>query len=152
MAHYRTTLRNQLASLLGALTVPQNVYLERAHRIGPEDLPAVVWALTDDEQEEDDRAMGSPSFVVEDQQSLMVELHATGSAGGPVANSLDSMELEVEQILGADPTLGGAVENLYKTGSTLEYNVEQDRVLGVRVITYIMHWRHTFGSPDIPES
>ena len=152
MAHYRTTLRNQLATLLGGLTVPQNVYIERAHRIGPDDLPAVVWALTDDEQDAGDRAMGSPTFEVEDQQTLMVELHESGSTGATVATTIDAMELEVESVLGTDPTLGGAVENLYKTGSTLEYNVDQDRVLGVRVITYILHWRHVFGSPDIAES
>lgn len=150
MAHHRTTIRDALISLLTGLPSVANLYPERGYRVGPDDLPAVVFSLADDDTDTGDAAMGAPE--VEEAQTIMVEVHATGGSGKLVAEALDQMELEVEGAIGADPTLGNLVEIVLKSGSTLEMNVDQDRVLGVRVITYVAQWRHAFGAPDIAES
>jgi hypothetical protein len=129
------------------------VYMERRNRLDPSLLPAVVVSLTDSEPQTDDFTMRTP-FVSDDQQAINVEIQVAGMPGDDglgVAEAIDAIEVQVETAIAEDPSLGGAVEIVYPGGSVYETSVDQDRVLGVRVIQYLAPWRHTFGSPDQPE-
>lgn len=135
---------------LGSLVTPQTVEAERRHRLSPDLLPAVLVYLTGSEYQEDLSIMGRP-YEVESSQTLSVELHAAGGDGKTVSETIDQLELEVEQALGADTTLGGLLENLIPSASEVESSVEQENVIAVRAVTYIAMWRHAFGAPDTPE-
>ena len=153
MAHNRTELRNAVLALLQAIPTPtaQAVYAERRRRIDATLRPLIIVSLGNDDFEPVERAMGSPSYSVEHSQALVIELHADGTDGDVVADQIDAMELEVEQALVSDLTLGGRAELITPVSSELETETEQERVIGVRTLNYIIAWRSVFGAPDTPE-
>ena len=150
MPHARTTMRDAIQSAMASVTLA-TVYMERRMRLEPGLLPAVVVSLTDSETETEGFSMGG--YKVENSQSINVEIQVAGAVGDDglgVAELIDDIETEVEAAIAADLTLSGAADIVYPTGSVYETNVDQDRVLGVRVIQYVAPWRHQFGTPDDP--
>ena len=148
MPHARTTIRNALTAAFSSLTF--TVHTERRRRVDTTLRPLAVMALNAVENESSERAMGSP-YEVEHRQTVLIELHADGATGLEVSETIDAMELEIEQALAADVSLGGVAENIEPAGSEVESNDEQDRVLMVRSCTYEVTWRAAFGAPDSPE-
>lgn len=150
MAHVRTQLRQAVATALTGLATPANVYAERRHRLDVSEMPLIIFSLQGDTAQADERAMGQP-FTVERDSELVLELHAMGVSGEAVSDTLDQMELESEQALVAAWESWGLLEILAPSTSEIEFSVDQDRVAGLRSVTYIATWRSDFGSPDIAE-
>jgi len=148
--HARTSIRDALAAALISKLGLEMVHVEQRHRLEPGMLPAVILSLGDATTQAGERVMGGP-FVVETDQTVTVELHATAATGEEVANALDALDLDVEEAFGGPAVLSGIAEIIVPGDSALEMNVEQDRVLGVRSVEYIVSWRHAFGAPDQPE-
>lgn len=153
MAHVRTQLRDAVMTALAGLVTPLAVYSERRHNLSPELLPAVIVYLTQAEESDDLQTMqaGSVMFHVETEQTLLVELHASDADGQSVCETIDQMELEVEQALAADVSLGGLAEIVAPAGSSIETSVDQDRVIAVRAVSYTIPWRRVFGDADTAE-
>ena len=154
MPHARATMRDAIQAAMAGNVTLATVYMERRNRLDPSMLPAVVISLTDSEPQTDEFTMRSPLYECDNQQAINIEIQAAGEPGDDgllVAEAIDAIEVEVETAMAEDLTLGGAAEMVYPGGSVYETNVDQDRVLGVRVIQYLAPWRHTFGSPDQPE-
>ena len=149
--HVRTQIRNAVSAALSGLVTPVTILTEPHRRIDPEDLPAVLISTTDDEPQPDQMVMGSPNYGVERTQSVSVELHAGGGDGVAIAETIDQMDLEVEQAISADATLAGLAEIVVMTENTIEWNSDQDYILAARTVVYSVSWRHTFGAPDVPE-
>lgn len=150
--HNRTAIRESLLTLLSTMATPSAVYAERRHRIGSAMRPLVIFSLGETTPEPGEMAMGGTAYVVEHVQTITLELHAEGADGDAVADTIDQMELEAEQLLASDLTLGGLVEMIYPGTSQLEMSDDQDRVIGVRSVTYTVPWRAVFGAPDTPET
>ena len=148
--HIRTQVRDAIEAALSGL-VNATAYMERKHRMDAGLLPAVLVYLTDCEPQDDMRATTGP-FTTETVQTLVCELHAEGVDGKSVAEAIDAMESEVETALAGDAALMALIEILEPAGSQIEMNSEQDRVLGVRSVSYNVTWRHVFGAPETPES
>lgn len=147
--HVRTQIRNAVTAALAGFT-SGTVYVERANRLGPDDLPAVLVHLTEYAAQADERAMGA-SFGVETQQQIVCELHATGGDGLSVAEAIDAMDAEVETALAGDAGLAALLEILEPGETSYEINVEQDRVIASRTVIYVATWRHLFGAPETAE-
>ena len=148
--HGRAQIRAAIAAALSSLATPVTVRVEARRRLDPvTDLPAVIVGMGEDTANADMRAMGP--YVVERTQNVMVELHATGADGDTIAGVLDQMDLEVEAALAADLTLGGITEIIEPVTSVAEWTDDQDTLLGSRLVTYAVIWRHDFGAPDVPE-
>jgi len=96
--------------------------------------------------------MGQPVYQVEHAQVLTVEIHTEAADGQIAAESVDQVQLEVEGALASDLSLGGLVEIIEPAGSELEMLTDQDRVIAVRSVNYVLPWRAAFGTPDIPEN
>jgi len=154
VAHNRTEIRLAVKALLDAVVSPTwaNVYVERRHRIDTTLRPLVIISTGNDDLEPGNRAMGSPVYDVEHSQALTLELHADGTDGDVVADTIDAMELEVEAALASDLFLGGLVEMVTPVSSELEMDSETDRIIGVRSVQYLASWRSAFGAPDTPEA
>lgn len=151
MAHNRTEVRNAIVALLSSMVTPVAVHAERRHRIDTTMRPLVVVTLGQTVAEPAQMVMGAPVYRVESTETITLELHADGVDGAAVADELDQMELEAEQILATDLELGGLVEMLYPVGSELEMSADQDRIIGVRSVNFTVAWRNAFGAPDTPE-
>ena len=149
MAHGREQIRNAVAVALGAVT-SGTVYMERANRLEPSDLPGILVYMGDDTQQAGERAMGS-MYDVEVDQTILVELHAAGATGVDVALAIDAMDEDVEQLLAGDSALNGLLDILVRESSTMTMSTEQDRVIALRAVTYVATWRHVFGAPETPE-
>lgn len=154
--HVRTLIRNAVSTALSGLATPATVLTEPHRRIAPDDLPAVLMSVTDDEPQPDRMTMGSPQYEMERTQAVSIELHAGGSDGQTIAETIDQMDLEVEQAIAASsvspsPALGGFAEIVSMTESTIEWNSDQDYILAARTVVYSVAWRHVFGAPDAPE-
>ena len=147
--HARAQLRAAIATALSGLATPLAVYTERSHRLGPENLPAVLYSLTSDTAQADQRGMGAPT--VERDQILAVELHAAGPDGETVADTIDELEVEVEAALVAAWPGWGILEDFNAQDSEIEMNADQEQILGVRTTQYVLTWRAPLGSPDNPE-
>jgi len=147
--HGRSQIRAAIATALSAAT-SGGVYIERANRLGAEDLPAMIVYMGEDSQSAGERAMGQ-SYDVEVDQQIQIELHAVGATGASVATPIDDMDEELEQILANDGPLGSLIEILSRESSAYELSIDQDRVYGLRTVTYVATWRHQFGAPDAPE-
>ena len=152
MAHNRTAIRDALLTLLSGMVTPVAVYAERRQRIDSTLRPLAIIALGDDAADAGEMAMGAGVYEVEHVQTVTLELHAEAADGETVCETIDQMELEAETLLASDLTLGGLAEIIYPIGSEIETSTDQDRVIGVRSVTYSIPWRAAFGSPDTPES
>jgi len=150
MPHIRTQLRDGLETQLTGLATPNVVLFEFRHRVDVADMPAVLVSLTNTEPQIGEFTMGSP-YEVENQQTVLIEMHATAPTGRACMETLDQLELEIEAALASDLTVGNLLENLWPGTSELEVNVDQDIVAGVRSVSYLAIWRAQFGAADIPE-
>lgn len=150
MAHIRTQLRDGLEAQLTGLATPNVILYEFRHRVDVSDMPAVLVSLTNTEPQPGEFTMGNP-YEIENQQTVLIEMHATASTGRECMETLDQLELEVEAALASDLTVGGILENIWPGTSELEVNVDQDIVAAVRSNSYIAIWRAQFGAADTPE-
>lgn len=150
MPHIRTQLRNAVEAAFSSLSHPSTVSTERQHRLDAGMLPAVVFYITSAEPQDESRSM-TGAYTVEMAHTLAVEMHADGVDGKTVAESLDQMDLEVEAVIAQDTGIMSVAEIVEVGGSEIEWNTEQDRVLGMRSTSYILTTRHQFGAPDTPE-
>ena len=148
--HARAQLRAAIATALSGLATPLAVYTERSHRLGPENLPAILFSLTGDTAQADQRGMGAPMDVERD-QTLALEFHAAGPDGATVADTLDQLELEAEAALEAAWSAWGILEQFAPQDSEIEMNSDQEQILGVRTTQYVLTWRAPMGAPDNPE-
>lgn len=152
MAHNRTQIRDAVMTLLTPGVTSATVYSERRHRIDSTIRPLVIVSLGEDAQDIGQAAMGQPVYEIEHVQVVTCEIHVEAATGVECAVEIDQIELEVEQSLASDLTLGGICEIIYPIASELEMQTEQDRVIAVRSVNYSIPWRCAFGSPDIPET
>lgn len=147
--HIRGQVRAAISAALTDIMTSGSVYTERANRLGADDLPALLIYMADETAENDQRGMGP--YVVETSQSVTLELHAAGDDGAAVHTAIDAMDSESEALLAADAPLAALLELLERQSSTVEMNTDQDRVYGLRTVTYVATWRHVFGAPETPE-
>ena len=112
--------------------------------------PLVIVSLGEDTQDTGLATMGDPIYDVEHAQALDCEIHVEAADGDSCAKAIDQIELEIEAALASDLTLGGICEIIYPAGSELEMLTEQDRVIAVGSVAYVVPWRCPFGAPDPP--
>jgi hypothetical protein len=146
MTHARTAIRKTIVSVLknnSALkrAAGERVYESKAYPI--DTVPSII-VYTPSEQVLD-YTIGFPRTQTR-QLTLVIEIFAKENTS--IVQTSDSLSLEVEDILGSDPTLGGMVKDLSLHSSETILSGEGDKPISVTTLTYHLTYRTKENSPS----
>jgi len=108
-------------------------------------MPALLVYSTSEDSATD--IMG-PSLVTNRELSVVVEGYVKGTTD--FDDVVDDICKEVEIALGADRTLNGLAKFAYLSGTEISYNGEGEQPIGVVSLTYLVQYRTSVDSPDVP--
>lgn len=132
MTHARTQIRQAVVNLLKDNTAAgSRVYASRVYALDDPKLPALL-VFTPQE------GMGNPSMQRPrtQQRNLQLVIEGYVKARGDIDAEADALALEVEQIIGADPTLGGLVKDAMLDTSTTQLSGEGEKPVAIISLTF----------------
>lgn len=132
MKHARTQIRNAVTALLkGNTTAGDNVFEARVYPINDPKLPALL--VYSKQETVGEQSMSRPRTQ---QRELMITVEAYVKARGTVDEDTDTLALEVEQLIAADPTLGGLVKDTALDTTETQFSDDGERPVAVAVMTF----------------
>ena len=132
MKHARTQIRNAVTALLkGNTTAGNNVFEARVYPINDPKLPALL--IYTKQETVGDQSMSRPRTQ---QRELFVTIEAYVKARGNVDEDTDNLALEIEQLIAADPTLGGLVKDISLDTTDTQFSDDGERPVAVAILTF----------------
>lgn len=134
MTHARTQIRKAVVNALKGNTAAENrVYESRVYPLDDPKLPALL-VFTPQE------SMGQPSIQRPRTQMRQLQLMVEGylKARGDIDSDADALALEVEQLLGADPTLGGLVKDAMLDTTATRLSGEGEKPVAIVSLTFLI--------------
>ncbi len=146
MTHARTAIRKTISSLLKNNSTLQRAVGDRIFesKAYPIDTVPSILVYTPNEQVTD-YTIGYPRTQTR-QLTLVIEIFAKEHTS--IDQISDSLALEVEDILGSDPTLGGMIKNLALNSSETILSGEGDKPIAVTTLSYHLSYRVKENSPN----
>ncbi len=137
--HARTIIRKNIVSLLKNNSALKRVVGDRVYesKVYPIDSVPSIIVYTPSEQVLD-YTIGYPRTQTR-QLTLVIEIFAKENTS--IDQTSDSLSLEVEDILGSDPTLGGMVKDLSLHSSETILSGEGDKPITTTTLTYHLSYR-----------
>lgn len=142
MKHYRQTIRESVATLLGSIDA--TIHRTRAYPMTA--LPAISVQINNERTIHENRGPlnAAPRYTRE--ADLIIEV--AHEAKSSVDDAVDDLVAQVEAIIGADVTLGGSVEESILTRTTFTVNGEGDIPYMMGALTYRVWYRTTAADPQ----
>lgn len=132
MTHARTQIRQAVATLLKNNTsASANVFEARAYALDDPKLPALLVYT-----KQETVGQTSMSYLRSQQRELQVSIEAYVKARGKVDDDTDTLALEIEQLIAADPTLGGLVKDVVLDTTETLISDEGEKPIAVAVLNY----------------
>ncbi len=134
MTHARTQIRKAVVNALKGNTAAENrVYESRVYALDDPKLPALL-VFTPQE------SMGQPSIQRPRTQMRQLQLMVEGylKARGDIDSDADALALEVEQLIGADPTLGGLVKDAMLDTTATRLSGEGEKPVAIVSLTFVI--------------
>lgn len=134
MTHARTQIRKAVVNALKGNTAAENrVYESRVYALDDPKLPALL-VFTPQE------SMGQPSVQRPRTQMRQLQLMVEGylKARGDIDSDADALALEVEQLIGADPTLGGLVKDAMLDTTATRLSGEGEKPVAIVSLTFVI--------------
>ncbi len=146
MSHARTIIRNTIVSLFKNNSVLKKAVEGRIYesKIYPIDTVPAIMVYTPNEQVID-YTISSPRTQTR-QLNVIIEIFAKANATPDQTG--DGLALEIEDILGSDPSLGGMVKDLSLHSSETILSGEGDKPIAVTILTYHLSYRTKENSPN----
>lgn len=145
--HVRQQIRSAIITqVTGLTTTGTNVFEHRVYPLAEDDLPAIVVSTTSEGSSM--ATIGGMGTVASLQRNLAISVEGYVKATSDVAQTLDTIAEEIEVALGDDETLGGLVESIELSGTTIEITAEGDQPVGVVKMDYDVVYRTTTGNPS----
>lgn len=145
--HVRQQIRSAIITqVTGLTTTSLNVFEHRVYPLAEDDLPAIVVSTTSEGSSM--ATIGGMGTVASLQRNLAISVEGYVKATSDVAQTLDTIAEEIEVALGDDETLGGLVESIELSGTTIEITAEGDQPVGVVKMDYDVVYRTTTGNPS----
>ena len=145
--HVRQQIRSAIITqVTGLTTTGINVFEHRVYPLAEDDLPAIVVSTTSEGASM--ATIGGMGTVASLQRNLAISVEGYVKATSDVAQTLDTIAEEIEVALGDDETLGGLVESIELSGTTIEITAEGDQPVGVVKMDYDVVYRTTTGNPS----
>ena len=131
MKHARTQIRNAVTTLLKGNTAAGNhVYEARVYPINEPKLPALL--IYTKQETVGEQSMSRPRTQ---QRELFVTIEAYVKGRGNVDEDTDNLAMEIEQLIAADPTLGGLVKDITLETTDTQLYDEGEKPVAVAVLT-----------------
>lgn len=132
MNHARTQIRNAVTALLKGNTIAgNNVYEARVYPINDPKLPALLVYTKQETVGEQ-----SMSYPRTQHRELLMTVEAYAKARGNVDEATDDLALEIEELIAADPTLGGLVKDTVLDTTETQFSDDGERPIAVAVLTF----------------
>lgn len=145
--HVRQQIRSAIITqVTGLTTTGINVFEHRVYPLAEDDLPAIVVSTTSEGSSM--ATIGGMGTVASLQRNLAISVEGYVKATSDVAQTLDTIAEEIEVALGDDETLGGLIESIELSGTTIEITAEGDQPVGVVKMDYDVVYRTTTGNPS----
>jgi hypothetical protein len=136
MAHQRKLIRARLKTILtGLILTGANVFASRTYPFNKAKLPGLL-IYTDEETSETGAMQRSLDRIVNAKIVGYVK-----STSGVIDDALDDIAEEVEAAIEADPKLNGLAIFTVLESSTMEFDDESDKPVGIITMTYQIHYR-----------
>lgn len=132
MKHARTQIRNAVTTLLKSnTTAGDNVFEARVYPINDPKLPALL--IYTKQETAGEQSMSRPRTQ---QRELMVTVEAYVKERGNVDEATDTLAMEIEQLVAADPTLGGLVKDTALDTTETQFSDDGEKPIAVAVLTF----------------
>ena len=146
MSHVRTQIRQAVVALLNGNTeAGTRVFSSRVHPLDDAKLPALLVYTPQENMGE--RSMQRPRTQ---QRQLQLAVEGYVKARGDIDAEADSLALEVEQLIGADPTLSGLVKDITLDSTSTQLSGEGERPVAVITITFAALYCVKENAPQTP--
>lgn len=131
MAHVRKTIRdNVTTTLTGLTTTGSRVYQTRLFPLATAKLPGLCIYTSSENTEY--ATIGRPRTQIR-QLEVVVEAYVKGASN--LDDTIDTISVEVEEAIAADPSRGGGAKDTQITGFDVEYDGDGDQSVGVARFT-----------------
>jgi len=148
MTHARQQIRVAIATLVtGLTTTGANVFPSRVHPLQDTDLPGLTVYTTTEDVETDTMMMGTP-LAREQHRSLNVVVESYVKATANFDNILDTIAVEVEKAILADPTLGGLAKDTVLSNTEISLLSEGDKPVALATFTFLTQYRVSEIDPE----
>lgn len=145
--HVRQQIRSAIITQVTSLTTTgTNVFEHRVYPLAEDDLPALVVSTSSEGASM--ATIGGMGSVASLERGLSVSIEGYVKATSDVAQTLDTIAEEIEVALGDDETLGGLVESIELSGTTIDITADGDQPVGVIKLDYEVVYRTTTGDPS----
>lgn len=143
--HVRRQIRDQVVTMLtGLATTGSRVYASRVYPFAASDLPCLaVMALTESSEPD---SLTRPRGLT---RTLTLAIEARARASADLDDTLDAIAKEVEEALGADPTLAGLAKDSYLAATEIELSAEADAPHGLMRLELAVEYRTAENAPDV---
>lgn len=132
MNHARTQIRQAVATLLkGNTSAGNNVFEARVYALDDPKLPALL--VYTKQETVGEQTIGYPRTQ---QRELQLTVEAYVKARGKVDEDTDTLALEIEQLIAADPSLGGLVRDVMLDTTETAVSDEGEKPIAVAVLNY----------------
>ena len=132
MKHARTQIRNAVTTLLkGNTTAGNNVYEARVYPLNDPKLPALL--IYTKQETVGEQSMSRPRTQ---QRELFITVEAYVKARGNVDEDTDNLAMEIEQLIAADPTLGGLVKDTALDTTETQFSDDGEKPVAVAILTF----------------
>ena len=144
--HARTQIRNAVTALLKDNTsAGSNVMQARVYPINDPKLPALL--VYTKQETVGEQSISRPRTH---QRELLLTVEAYVKARGNVDELTDDLALEIEQLISADPTLGGLVKDVALDTTETQFSDDGERPIAVAMLTYSILYVVKENAPEIP--
>ena len=144
MSHARTQIRQAVVAMLtGNTAAGSRVYTSRVYPLDDPKLPALL-VFTPQE------SMGNPSMQRPRTQQRTPQLVIEGyvKARGDIEAEADALAVEVEKIIGADPTLGGRVKDTMLDSTSIQLSGDGEKPVAVITLTFAVLYCTKENAPE----
>lgn len=136
MTHRRKLIRDRLKTILTGLpSTGANVFASRKYPFNKSRLPGLL-IYTDEEVSESGAMQRSLDRIVNAKIQGYVK-----PVAGAIDDDLDDIAESVEAAIEADPKLGGLAIFTVLESSTMEFDAESDKPVGIITMTYQIQYR-----------
>lgn len=132
MTHARTQIRNSVTALLvGNTSAGNRVYEARVYALDDAKLPALL--VYTKQENVGERSISYPRTQ---KRELLVTVEAYVKARGNIDGDTDSLALEIEQQIAADPTLSGLVKDISLISTETRVSDEGEKPIAIVLLTF----------------